>query len=315
MIGESEAFRSAERLINKMAAYDAPVLIGGETGTGKELAARAIHYRSARRDRPFVPVNCGALPDSLVESELFGHRRGAFTDARDDQPGLVALAHSGTLFLDEVDTLTPKAQVTLLRFLQDQQYRPIGSRRDEQADVRVIAASNDSLDDLVGAKRFRIDLFYRLKLMQLRLPPLRERKGDAELLSRHFVQVGAARFGCPVRPLAADTLAWFECYGWPGNVRELEHLVYHGLLLCEGPAISVAPPTSLASAAHGPQIARGYRQAKKQAITNFEHAYLVQLIDEAHGNVSVAARMACTERRHLGRLLKKHHLLKTIPPV
>jgi DNA-binding NtrC family response regulator len=251
----------------------------------------------------------------LIESELFGHRRGAFTDARDDQPGLVALAHSGTLFLDEVDTLTPKAQVTLLRFLQDQQYRPIGSRRDEQADVRVIAASNDSLDDLVGAKRFRIDLLYRLKLMQLHLPPLRERKGDPELLSRHFVQVGAARFGCAARPLAADTLAWFECYAWPGNVRELEHLVYHGLLLCEGPVISVAPPTSLASVAHGPHIDRGYRHAKEQAIASFEHAYLVQLIDEAHGNVSVAARIACTERRHLGRLLKKHHLLKTTPHV
>ena len=312
MIGQSEAFRSVERLIDKMAVYDAPVLIGGETGTGKELAARAIHYRGARRDRPFVPVNCGALPDSLIESELFGHRRGAFTDAREDQPGLVALAHSGTLFLDEVDALTPKAQVTLLRFLQDQQYRPIGGRRDEHADVRVIAASNHSLDDLVQAKHFRIDLLYRLKLMQLELPPLRARKGDVALLSRHFVQVGAARFACPVRPLAADTLDWFERYAWPGNVRELEHLVYHGLLLSEGRVISIDAPASLAPspAAEALESGRGYRHAKERAIADFEHAYLVRLIDEARGNVSVAARIACTERRHLGRLLKKHRLVR-----
>ena len=176
MIGASDAFRTLERLLDKMALYDAPVLIGGETGTGKELAARALHYRGARRERPFIPVNCGALPDSLIESELFGHRRGAFTDARDDQPGLVALAHSGTLFLDEVDALSPKAQVTLLRFLQDQQYRPLGSRRDERADVRVVAASNHCLDDLVCAKQFRVDLLHRLKLMHLYLPPARSER-------------------------------------------------------------------------------------------------------------------------------------------
>jgi DNA-binding NtrC family response regulator len=313
MIGVSEAFRATERLIDKMAVYDASVLIEGETGTGKELAARAIHYRGGRRDGPFVPVNCGALPDSLIESELFGHRRGAFTDACIDQAGIVALAHAGTLFLDEVDALTPKAQVTLLRFLQDQRYRPIGAPRHKQADVRIIAASNHSLDELVAAKRFRMDLLYRLKLMQLQLPPLRERKGDAEVLSRHFVQLGAARFGCVARPLATETLAWFERYAWPGNVRELEHLVYHGLLLCDGPAISVAPPASLAAVAPGSRNHRGYRHAKQQAIADFEHAYLVGLIDEARGNVSVAARLARTERRHLGRLLKKHRLGKPIP--
>jgi transcriptional regulator with PAS, ATPase and Fis domain len=245
MIGASPAFRLIECLIGKMAVYDAPVLIEGETGTGKELAARAIHYNSERRDRPFVPVNCGALPDSLIESELFGHRRGAFTDARHDQPGLVSLAHFGTLFLDEVDALTPKAQVTLLRFLQDQQYRPLGSRREERVDVRVIAASNRPLSDLVGAGGFRSDLLYRLKLMHLQLPPLRERTGDIALLARHFVEVGSARFRRDVRPLADETLDWFERYAWPGNIRELEHVVYHGLLLCEGDAIVIAPPATL----------------------------------------------------------------------
>src|SRR4051794_19342194 len=158
MIGQSESLKALRTLIDKVARYDAPVLIEGETGTGKELAARAIHYQSARRARAFVPVNCGALPDSLIESELFGHRRGAFTDARRDQQGLVALAHSGTLFLDEVDALTPKAQVTLLRFLQDQQYRPLGGEREEHTDARIIAASNAQLMELVENGRFRIDL-------------------------------------------------------------------------------------------------------------------------------------------------------------
>jgi two-component system, NtrC family, response regulator GlrR len=311
MIGQSVAFRRLERLIDKMAVYDAPVLIGGETGTGKELAARALHYRGTRRDRPFIPINCGALPDSLLESELFGHRRGAFTDARDDQVGLVALAHTGTLFLDEVDALSPKAQVTLLRFLQDQVYRPLGARRDERADVRIIAASNHCLDEMVGAKLFRIDLLHRLKLMQLHVPPLRERKGDAELLALHFVQEGAARFGCVPRKIAPATLAWFECHAWPGNVRELEHVVFQGLLLSEGPAIEIPPPPSLAWSGHAPPKPRSYRHAKEQAVADFEHAYLVQLIDQAQGNVSVAARLACTERRHLGRLLKKHGISRS----
>ena len=310
MIGQSEPVRALRTLIQKAALYDAPVLIEGETGTGKELAARAIHYQSSRRDRPFVPVNCGALPDSLIESELFGHRRGAFTDARQDQQGLVALAHSGTLFLDEVDALTPKAQVTLLRFLQDQQYRPLGSGREEHTDARVIAASNTQLIEAVENGRFRMDLLYRLKLMYIVLPPLRDRIGDVPLLSEHFVQIGSARFGRPMRPIAAETLAWFEEYAWPGNIRELEHTIYHGLLLSDGAAISIPPPPHLGRAGTN-TVVPTYRLAKEQAIEAFEHAYLARVINESRGNVSVAARLAGTERRHLGRLLKKHHMART----
>ena len=310
MIGQSESLKALRTLIDKVARYDAPVLIEGETGTGKELAARAIHYQSSRRARPFVPVNCGALPDSLIESELFGHRRGAFTDARRDQQGLVALAHSGTLFLDEVDALTPKAQVTVLRFLQDQQYRPLGGEREEHTDARIIAASNAALMELVEKGRFRIDLLYRLKLMHVILPPLRDRQGDVPLLSQHFVQIGSARFGRPIRPIAAETLTWFEQYSWPGNVRELEHTIYHGLLLSDGATISIPPPPCLGSAAAGSALPT-YSLAKEQAIAAFEHAYLARVIDESRGNVSVAARLAGTERRHLGRLLKKHHLART----
>lgn len=311
MIGRSEAFRIIVALIKKMATFNAPVLIEGETGTGKELAARAIHYGGARSGGPFVPVNCGGLPDQLIENELFGHRRGAFTDARDDQPGLVTLARAGTLFLDEVDALTPKAQVTLLRFLQDQQFRPLGGSHEQRADVRIIAASNRSLDRQVEKGEFRLDLLYRIKLMHLQLPPLRERRGDILLLARHFITVGSARFGKPERPLDAATLDWFERYHWPGNIRELENLVHREFLLAEGEEISIPPPPALL-AAQGSSVATAlnYRHAKTEAITQFESRFLARLILQAKGNVSAAARISGTERRHLGRLLKKYGISK-----
>jgi DNA-binding NtrC family response regulator len=311
VIGRSAVFRIVEALIDKMAAFDAPVLIEGETGTGKELAARAIHYRGARRDRPFVPVNCGALPDQLIENELFGHRRGAFTDARDHQPGLVGLARGGTLFLDEIDMLTLKGQVTLLRFLQDQQFRPLGGR-EEQADVRIIAASNRSLDRQVEAGEFRIDLLYRLKLLHLALPPLRERHGDVALLSEHFVRIASARFRKQAIPVNAATLDWFERYQWPGNIRELENLILRTFLLTEGTHISIAPPAmglAPGPAQYGPHL--NYQRAKIQAITEFESRFLTRLIEQAKGNVSAAARISGTERRHLGRLLKKYCISKS----
>jgi DNA-binding NtrC family response regulator len=308
MIGRSLAFRIADALIGKIAAFDAPVLIEGETGTGKELAARAIHYRGARPARPFVPVNCGALPDALIENELFGHRRGAFTDARDDKPGLVELARGGTLFLDEVDALTPKAQVTLLRFLQDQQFRPLGGRREEQADVRVITASNRVLERQVEAGAFRLDLLYRLKLLHLTLPPLRERREDIPLLAEHFVAKGSARYAKPQLPIAGATLDWFQRYAWPGNIRELEHVVQRAFLLCDGPCIEVPPPAAVPAGPAARAAPATYRQAKRRAIEEFESRFLADLIEQAKGNVSAAARMSGTERRHLGRLLKKHNL-------
>jgi two-component system response regulator GlrR len=313
MIGRSLAFRIADALIDKMAAFDAPVLIEGETGTGKELAARAIHYRGTRRDGPFVPVNCGAIPDTLIENELFGHRRGAYTDARFDHAGLVELARGGTLFLDEVDALTPKAQVTLLRFLQDRQYRPLGARREEQADVRIVAAANRDLERLVAAGEFRLDLLYRLKLLHLVLPRLRERHGDVALLAEHFLKIAAARYRKPAVALAPATLGWFERYSWPGNVRELEHVVHRAFLLAEGNAISIEPPPGLSEAALAPAAPLNYRQAKTRAIAEFESSFLSHLIDQAKGNVTAAARISGTERRHLGRLLKKYRIPK--PPL
>jgi len=313
MIGRSVAFRIANALIEKMSAFDAPVVIEGETGTGKELAARAIHYRGARAGRPFVPVNCGALPDALLEDELFGHRRGAFTDARDDKPGLVELARGGTLFLDEVDALTPKAQVTLLRFLQDQQFRPLGGRREEQTDVRIVTASNRVLERQVEAGAFRLDLLYRLKVLHLPMPPLRERRADIALLAEHFVRASSARYRKPELPIDSQTLAWFERHSWPGNIRELENLMQREFLLAEGDCISVAAPPGALAAPPPSEPVLNYRKAKSCAIAEFEARFLIALIGRVNGNVSAAARISGTERRYLGRLLKKHRISKLSP--
>ncbi len=317
MIGESTEFLKVVAAIEKIACYDVPTLIEGETGTGKELVARAVHYRSGRKDRPFVPVNCGALPETLIENELFGHRRGAFTDAREDQLGLVALADGGTLFLDEVDALPLKGQVTLLRFLQDQLYRPVGEKTEARADVRVIAASNRELSALCEAGQFRLDLMYRLRFFNLRLPPLRERRGDADLLAKHFVAMAAERFHKRPRPIARETLAWFDRHSWPGNVRELENLVYREFLLREGDVLSIPAPTGAGDAAEEARTAGVlcYREAKARAIAAFERAYLVDIMQRAAGNVSEAARIIGTERRHLGRLLKKHGISGGNPAV
>jgi len=295
-------------LIAKLARYDVPVLIEGETGTGKELTARAIHYNGRRSAHPFIPVNCGAIPDTLFESELFGHRHGAFTGASDDQPGLVVLAHRGTLFLDEVDSLTLKGQVSLLRFLQDQQYRPVGGGSVRQADVRVIGASNQSLDELAAARQFRHDLLYRLKLMHVRVPALRERHGDARLLAEHFIHTASGRFAKPAKVFAIDTLAWFDQYEWPGNVRELEHLVYREFLLSDDTQLRIPPPASRQPTLTLHGSAPTYRQAKAAAIEAFERQFLTTLMARSGGCVSAAARLVQTERRHLGKLLKRYRI-------
>lgn len=315
IVGSSCAYQRMLLQLERIAASEAPALVEGETGSGKEVAARAIHYGGRRRAGPFVPVNCGALPDSLIESELFGVERGAFTDARRTRRGLVAEAAGGTLFLDEVDALSPKAQVTLLRFLQDQQFRPLGGRREEQADVRIITAANRVLERLVEGGAFRLDLLYRLKLLHLTLPPLREREADIALLAEHFVRACSARYGKPALPIDPETLAWFRRHRWPGNIRELENLIQRHLLLADGERICIAAPPGLAAAASGADASASYlpinyRQAKKRAVAEFESRFLENLMGQANGNVSAAARISGTERRHLGRLLKKHGIAK-----
>ncbi|MGH7450658.1 MAG: sigma 54-interacting transcriptional regulator, partial [bacterium] len=239
LVGEAPAFLNAIRHVPEVAKSEATVLITGETGTGKELVARAIHYLSARAAFPFIAVHCGSLPDALLESELFGHERGAFTDARTQRHGLIAQAEKGTLFLDEVETMTLKAQVTLLRVLQDKKFRALGSSHEQQADIRVVAATNAPLEQLVQAGTFRADLYYRLCVFSVHLPALRERKGDIIPLSRHFLQKHAPRTawrgvcdkaGSELR-LAPEAHEALLAYDWPGNVRELESAIIRGLHL------------------------------------------------------------------------------------
>jgi DNA-binding NtrC family response regulator len=304
MIGQSASFLKAIRLLAKFAACDVPVVIEGETGTGKEVAARAVHYEGARRDGPFIPVNCGALPDTLIENELFGHRRGAFTDARADVHGLLRLADGGTLFLDEVDALSPKGQVTLLRFLQDQHFRPLGGAAEQRADVRIIAASNRPLDRLAEEGLFRTDLLYRLNVLYVRMPPLRERPGDARLLAQHFARRLGERYRRPEKRLHPATLRWLDAYHWPGNVRELENLVARAFVLADGDEIVFTGDESTGPAAETP--AGDYRAQRARALAAFDTAFLSALLRRHGGNVTHAARAAGKERRAFGRLLKKY---------
>lgn len=309
LIGKSAAFVRTITLIERIARYGAPVLIEGETGTGKELAARIIHYRSARADQPFVPVNCGAVPESLIETELFGCARGAFTDARQSRTGLIAAAEGGTLFLDELDSLAPRAQASLLRYLQDQSYRPVGSTRECCSNVRVVAAAGPRLRELILTHRFREDLAFRLNVLSVEMPPLRERIGDVPLLVEHFVARHARHYGVEPRPIETQSLCWATEYAWPGNVRELDNLVQRALLLSDGAGLAFAQAALAAKpaeAAATPHALQQFNDARANALSAFERQYLLRLMHLAHGNVTHAARMAGKERRALGKLLKKH---------
>jgi DNA-binding NtrC family response regulator len=306
-------FLEALELIQRIARFDVPVVIEGETGTGKELAARAIHYGSPRRDAAFVPINCGAIPDSLIESELFGHERGAFTDARASLEGLVEVADRGTLFLDEVDSLSPHAQVTLLRFLQDHRYRRIGGRADRESDVRIVAASNRNLEALAEAGTFRTDLLFRLKLLHVQLPPLRSRPGDATLLAHHFVEMLNARYRPEHKRVTPALATWLEVQPWRGNVRELENFIHRRHLFTEHDDID--PPDVDASRVEtgldepaATTVNLNYRSAKAAALAEFDRAYLRSLLARTSGNITAAAHLASKERRALGRMIRKYGL-------
>ncbi|HEY9132663.1 MAG TPA: sigma-54 dependent transcriptional regulator [Dyella sp.] len=316
MLGQSKAFQQMREQLQRYAACDVQVLIEGETGTGKELAAREIHYASARRDRPFVPVNCGALPDNLIENELFGHERGAYTDAKSAQPGLIDHARGGTLFLDEVDSLSSKAQVTLLRFLENNEYRPVGGVA-RVSNARVVAATNSCLDARVEEGLFRRDLQYRLNALHVRLPSLRERHGDVSILAIHFLAQVGQRLNRPAKRWADDALRMLDTHTWPGNVRELENVVLRAYLAAEDEIIDAAHLSGLiipisVAVLSTPQDAMfddgdlHYVSAKQSAMCAFERTYLLGLMKRTSGNITAAARLSGTERRQLGKLLKKH---------
>ncbi len=312
LIGTSTPFRKMLQSLEKMAGFDAPVLITGETGSGKEMVARAIHYLSKRRQHPFVPLNCGALPDHLVENELFGHRRGAYTDAREPQPGLIAQAEGGTLFLDEIDALTAKAQVALLRFLQDGSYRPLGAASPLQANVRILAATHVDLIQAMEKGSFRSDLHYRLNVLELHVPALRQRPDDIPLLAKHVIRVTAERYGLHEKPVHPQTLDWLKRQPWPGNVRELENTVQRAFLMSDEVTVAIPqaqyaePGGSSAQAADMSHNTLNFNDARYAVLHAFEHSHLTHLMQVSAGNVTQAARLAGKERRALGKLLKAH---------
>jgi two-component system, NtrC family, response regulator GlrR len=308
LVGQSESFLRAVKNIPPLAQSDATVLVCGETGTGKELFARAIHYHSSRRNKPFIPVNCAALPDHLFENELFGHAKGAFTDATSSEKGLIAEAEGGTLILDEVDTLSSAAQAKLLRFLQNGEYRPLGSSRSVTANARIVAATNTDLFERVKGKLFREDLYFRLNALSVMIPPLRERTEDVVHLSNHFLTQYAKEHNIEKRHISSDALRQLMAYEWPGNVRELEGTILRAVVLTTSATLrpeDLSLPQQTVKPAQSNAL---LRQAKTTVIQNFELDYLTKLLISYHGNITHAAKAAGKQRSALQRLLRKHSL-------
>jgi DNA-binding NtrC family response regulator len=307
IIGESPQFLEKVRCVPRFARCDAAVLISSESGTGKELFARAIHYLSARADRPFVPVNCGALPENLVESEIFGHKRGAFTGAACDRAGLIREAEGGTLFLDEIDCLTPQAQVKLLRFLQDGEYRSVGSEQIRHANIRVIAAANADFNQILSLGKFREDLFYRLSVLTLTLPPLRERPGDILLLTRDFLQKQAAITNTRPKNISLAALNRLLVHPWPGNVRELQNVLMRAIVLSDRCEIELS---DLSLPDNGPAAEeQSFQTMKSRVVWQFEHDFLTSVLHAHRGNITHAASAVKKNRRAFWELLRKHGLL------
>ncbi len=237
IISKNHKMQEIFTIVRQVAKTDATVLVEGESGTGKELIARAIHNLSTRKDKPFIAVNCGALPENLLESELFGYKRGAFTDATRDKPGRFALAEGGTIFLDEIGELSKPLQVKLLRVLQEKTYEPLGATESIKANVRVIAATNRDLDTEVKEKRFREDLYYRINIVRIKLPPLRERKEDIPLIARYFIERFNKLYKREIKDLSREALRIMLRYNWPGNIRELENAIEYAFVICDCPTI------------------------------------------------------------------------------
>ncbi|MBX9267015.1 sigma 54-interacting transcriptional regulator [Chromobacterium violaceum] len=285
-----------------VAATDASVLLQGESGSGKEVLARAIHQASRRAGRPFVAVNCGAIPENLLESELFGHEKGAFTGAAARHDGLIRQADGGTLFLDEIGDMPLPLQVKLLRVLQDREVRPVGASRPLPVDIRLLSATHRDLPARIADGQFREDLYYRLKVVSLTLPPLAERREDIPLLAQHFLQQVAARYGKSVSGFSPDALAFLAAARWPGNIRQLANVVEQCCVLATGPLLTLAQvEKAVAGESRAiPTLAEARR--------DFERDYLERLLRLTGGNVSDAARLADRNRTEFYRLLQKHEL-------
>ncbi|MGB5192977.1 MAG: sigma-54 dependent transcriptional regulator [Polyangiales bacterium] len=301
ILGKSEAIAKVFATIEKVADHKTTVLIQGESGTGKELVARALHDGSSRKDKPFVPVNCGAIPETLLESELFGHKKGAFTDAHADKKGLFAEANQGTLFLDEIGELPLSLQVKLLRVLQEGRVRPLGATRDQEVDVRVIAATVRDLRREVQEKRFREDLYYRLNVLQLNVPPLRDRREDIALLVEHFIERNNGRLGTKIRDVEPRARKLLFNYPWPGNVRELENTVERAVVLAEGDVITVADlPERMREPADpvAASLSTGELSIKKTS-RFMEETLIRRALEQTGGNRTAASKLLEISHRAL----------------
>lgn len=306
IIGQSPVFLAETAKIPLVAKSDTSVLILGETGTGKEVVGRAIHYLSPRASSPFVPVNCGAIPVELIENELFGHEKGAFTGAGASRIGLIQEANGGTLFLDEVNTLPLLAQVKLLRFLQSKEYRPLGSTKALQGDVRIVAASNANLEAEVAAGTIRQDLYYRLNVVPISLPPLRKRSSDIILLAHHFLAQYAAKLNNPVVAFSPEAERKLLLYSWPGNVRELEHVIERVVVLCTSEIIQ--EDQIVLPGENNNLTQMSFSEMKARVVSQFETDYISNLLTAYRGNISKAAQAARKERRTFWELIRKHRI-------
>jgi DNA-binding NtrC family response regulator len=303
LVGSSPAMRKVVALIEKVAVTDATVLVRGASGTGKELVARALHTNSSRRQRPLVTINCAALQENLLESELFGHEKGAFTGAVAAKPGLVEVAEGGTLFIDEIAEMAPGLQAKLLRVLEDGHYRRVGGTREMNADIRVVAATNRDLAEEIKNGRFREDLFYRLNVVSIYLPPLHERRGDIPELIEHFLttrQIGPLR-----SRVDAEAMKALQAYSWAGNVRELANVLERAQILAENHVITLEDlPENVVSAAPGASEASG----DPNHLDEVERRHVLSILQQEKGNKVHAARILGISRRSLYRLIEKHHL-------
>jgi DNA-binding NtrC family response regulator len=311
LLGRDHQMRKVIDLIDSIADSRATVMITGESGVGKTLVARTIHARSARKDKPFVEVSCGSLPESLLESELFGHARGAFTGAVADKEGKFQVANGGTVFLDEIGDAPLSMQVKLLRVIQDRVFERVGDNKTIQADVRLVVATNKDLEAEVRAGRFREDLYYRIKVVTLHIPPLRERLGDLKLLAEHFLEKYAAENGKEITGISEDALAAMQQYSWPGNVRELENAIERAAILCRGPRLTAEdlPVTAGAGGAGAPQmVAAAAIVPLKEALEEPERQILLQALEACNWSRSDTAAKLDINRSTLFKKMKKYGL-------
>jgi DNA-binding NtrC family response regulator len=314
IVAASAAMHAVFELVGSVAGLDTTVLLYGETGVGKEVLARSIHFTGSRRDKPFVAVNCAAIPEELFESELFGFRKGAFTGASETRRGTFQMAHGGTLLLDEIGEMPLLLQSKLLRVIEDKRLTPIGSDRVLEVDVRIIATTNKDLQAEVDRGTFRRDLFYRLSVMPVRVPPLRERVEDIPLLAGHFLDVSARRSKKIVRGIAPTAMRALCAYGWPGNVRELENVIERAVIVATGDTLTDVEPFLTGGGATGTPVDLGlpFREAKARVVEAFERAYVTGVLEAHGGKLTAAAKHADMDPKNLHEKLTRYGLRR--PP-